>query len=40
MESLTWVLSFCSDLDLELMHGLNEELYRHSLETVVKLVFL
>ena len=30
MESLTWVLSFYLDLDLELAHGLNEELGRHS----------
>ena len=39
MESLTSVLSFCSDLDLELIHGLNEELGRHSSSSSSKACF-
>ena len=38
MECLTWVLSLCSDLDMEnMMHGSNE--IDIVLGTVVKLVF-
>ena len=36
MECLTWVPSFCLDLDLVLTHGLNEELGRHITRNVSK----
>ena len=37
MESLTWVLSFCSDLSGT--HGLNEELGRHNTKNSSKFCF-